>query len=495
MNAAPPTTLSIEDFRKDWEPQGWRLITIGPTSTWREGWGAWEAIRDIVQNALDESETYSYGYDKDGFWIADKGKGLAVADFLLGPPKLKPDYARGKFGEGMKIASLALLRLGFPLHVETVGREIWTIFLLQKVNGHVETLAALWRPDGSKRGTTFHIVGYTGSAFADNFSVNLPKSAVIAQGAAPLFEPIQRYNQLIDYSFPQGSRIFARDIYMRDIGSPFSYNLWGFDMAPDRHGPKEEGAMWTDVGRLWSCITKPALLKTFLRMVCDPPEIQAVENYKVAMYPYDMGTNPEGRKPYSELVHDARAIWTKAWKDTFGSDAVLRSSSRLDALVRHLGYRSVGLLHSVTATLSQAIPTDEELIAESQDRLRDVAVIPDRKLSPRELASLRVARKIAAQFQGSPKVHAAIIPPASDRTRTAGMYSMALREIYISQDQLNNGRDTVDVVIHEIAHHQSQAEDGDELHNRAMTQTASYVVHATHYGTFSEELADENFYW
>lgn len=495
MNTAPPPTLSIEDFRKDWEPQGWRLITIGPTSTWREGWGTWEAIRDIVQNALDESEAYTYGFGKDGLWIADRGKGLAVADFLLGPPKLKPDYARGKFGEGMKVASLALLRLGYPLHVETVGRELWTIFLLQKVNGHVETLAALWRPDGSKRGTVFHIIGYTGSVYTDNFSVNLPRSAVIAQGAAPLFHPIQRYNQLINYKFPDGPRIFARDIYMRDIVSPFSYNLWGFDMAPDRHGPREESAMWVDVGRLWSCITKPALLKTFLLMVCDPPEIQSEEGYHIGMYESDMGMNPEARKPYAELVHDARSMWTKAWKDAFGTDAVMLTSSRLDALVRHLGYRPVRLTHGVTRTLSLAVPTDQELVAESQDRLREVTVIPDRKLNPRELASLRVARKIAAQFQGSPKVNAAIIPPASDRTRTAGMYSMALQEIYISQDQLNKGRDMVDVIIHELAHHQSQAEDGDELHNRAMTQTASYVVHATHYGTFSDELADKDFYW
>ncbi|GAI82864.1 unnamed protein product, partial [marine sediment metagenome] len=100
----------MEDYRENWQPQGWRLIIIGPTSTWRQEWGEWEAIRDIVQNALDEAEAYRWGYDDQGFWISDRGKGVAIADFLLGPPKLKPDYARGKFGEGMKIATLALVR-------------------------------------------------------------------------------------------------------------------------------------------------------------------------------------------------------------------------------------------------------------------------------------------------------------------------------------------------------------------------------------------------
>lgn len=141
--AAPPRVLTMEEYSAEWQPQGWRLIIIGPTSTWRQDWGEWEAIRDIVQNALDECEYYTGGYDEQGLFIRDVGKGIAVADFLLGPPKLKPDYARGKFGEGLKIAALALLRMGYPVRVETVGRELWLFFLEQKVNGHAETLAAL----------------------------------------------------------------------------------------------------------------------------------------------------------------------------------------------------------------------------------------------------------------------------------------------------------------------------------------------------------------
>jgi len=172
---APPKALGMEEYRSRWQPEGWELITIGPTSTWRQDWGEWEAIRDIVQNALDEAEAYRWGYDEKGLWIADRGKGVAVADFLLGPPKLKPDWARGRFGEGMKIAALALVRMGYAVRVETVGREIWVVFLEQKVNGTAETLAALWRPNGVRVGTRFHIIGYSGPAFEDRFAVNLPR--------------------------------------------------------------------------------------------------------------------------------------------------------------------------------------------------------------------------------------------------------------------------------------------------------------------------------
>ncbi len=113
----PPIVLTMDDYERDWKPHGWQLIIIGPTSTWRQDWGEWEAIRDIVQNALDECEHYTWGYDGEGLYIRDAGKGIAVADFLLGPPKLKPDYARGKYGEGMKIAALAPEPAVRPLYV------------------------------------------------------------------------------------------------------------------------------------------------------------------------------------------------------------------------------------------------------------------------------------------------------------------------------------------------------------------------------------------
>ena len=63
----------MDEYERDWKPQGWQLIIIGPTSTWRQDWGEWEAIRDIVQNALDECEHYTWGYDSEGLYIRDAG--------------------------------------------------------------------------------------------------------------------------------------------------------------------------------------------------------------------------------------------------------------------------------------------------------------------------------------------------------------------------------------------------------------------------------------
>ena len=484
---ATPHILTMEEYERDWKPQGWQLIIIGPTSTWRQDWGEWEAIRDIVQNALDETESYRWGYDDKGLWIADTGRGVSVADFLLGPPKIKPDYARGKFGEGMKIAALALVRKGYSVKVETVGRDLWIIFLEQKVNGRAETLAALWRSNGNIRGTKFHIIGYSGPAFERYFAVNLPRSLILAEVPSPLAEPIRRYNQLIRAegmaASPEGGLIYSRDIYLKDINSPFSYNLWGFELAPDRHGPKNEADLWVDMGRLWCGVSNMVLMERFLEMVLDPPRVMSDETRMISMDTYSMGSDPATGKRYVDLVQESAPAWQKAWRKVAGGNAVIRTTDRWDGMVKHLGYTPVSLQWGVRDALSMVITNDGTLIQESQDRLRETKVLPDDTLTPRAKTHLELARAIATHF-GVHKVYASIIPPASDRVRTAGLYDHALEEIILHLETLESAKRTVDAVIHELGHHRAYkttgdiklAEDLQPAHSEAMTYVAAKVV-------------------
>ncbi|MDD5501230.1 MAG: hypothetical protein PHH57_06065 [Candidatus Omnitrophica bacterium] len=511
---APPKVLTMDEYQQEWQPEGWQLIIIGPTSTWRQEWGEWEAIRDIVQNALDECEYYTYGYDDDGLYIRDLGKGIAVADFLLGPPKLKPDYARGKFGEGMKIAALALLRLGYSVRIETKGRVLWVVFVEQKTNGHAQTLAALWKPNGRAHGTCFHIIGYRGTAFEDRFAVNLPKKAIVNEGPSLLLQPTRRFNQLIRYDFGNGeygemveavgmksvgtSRIFARDIYMRDVNSPYGYNLWSFDMAPDRHGPKNEPDLWTDIGRLWCCVTKIEHLQVFLKMVKEPPLLEADETRYVNMGSWDMGREPSTGRDYADFVRENAPVWREAWRKVIGENAVIRTSERLDSMVRHLGYESVSLQHSVRDTLGRAITTDRDLVRESQARLREVEVIPDDKLEFRHRAHIKLARAITAKvYPYSPPsgVYVAVIPPASDLKRTAGMYSTGTGEVYISLEMMGRCKTMIDTLVHELAHHRQfrsygEADDLTPLHMEAMQWVAAEVIEAIASGALDESLKE-----
>ena len=496
-----PIAITQSEYEAVWKPQGWKILIIGPTSTWREEWGMWEAIRDIVQNSLDEAERYYYGYDKSGLWIADEGKGVAIADFLLGPPKLKPDWARGKFGEGMKIAALTLLRQGYPVHVETVGREIHIVFLEQEINGRVKTLAALWKGDGTQKGTKFHIIGYRGPAFQDNFAVNLRRDLILAEVPSPVTQPKQRYNQLIRAqgaaASPDGGIIYCRDIFLQGIDSPFSYNLWGFELAPDRHGPKRESDMWEDAGRLWAGITNVSLLAEFISMMVDPPLKRTTETNHVAME--FMGVEPVSKKRYSDIMVENRELWRQAWAKVKGKDAVILTADYLTPMVTHLEYRSVGVQWLVRNALENVIKTDAVLIGEMGERLREANDIPDKDLTPGQMAHLKLARALAMDFSQVGLIKASIIPPASDMVaRTAGVYEFDTATIKIHTAELDTGEHTVGVMVHELAHHvayqrtrsKEQAGDLTKAHADAMEFVAGRISHNLAEGRYDDILKD-----
>ncbi len=505
-----PRNITMGDYKEYWEPYGWKLLAIGPTSTWRQDWGMWEAIRDIVQNALDETEAYQWGYDDKGLWIADQGRGVSVVDFLLGPPKLKPEYARGRYGEGMKISTLVLVRSGYPVHITTVGKEIWIVFLELEIDGVMsQQLNALYKADGSSRGTKFHIIGYNGTAYADRFAVNIPENDILWRGPSLVTEPKQRYNVLYPSHFPieepvgwekgaGAGRIFARDIYMRDIGSPYSYNLWSFNLAPDRHAPANEGDVWIDIGRLWATVSDVSLLENFLRMVKDPPEIASEESRNINMNPYDMGVDPVSNKLYVDIIKENAAAWQKAWNNVFHEEGIIRTEEKLENVVKHLGYYSVSLNWGVRDALRNVIKTDKLIRDISQEKLRETEIVPDEQLDTRQLAHIKLARAIVDKIFGLGSlsgVYPAIIPPASDRVRTAGMYGTSSNAIYISLEMLYKGRDTVDTLIHEMAHHRQwrqtgEAEDLTESHAAAMTGIASDVIRRLSLGDFNEYLKE-----
>ncbi len=73
------------------------------------------------------------------------------------------------------------------------------------------------------------------------------------------------------------------------------------------------------------------------------------------------------------------------------------------------------------------------------------------------------------------------------------MYSRETQEILISLDQLDRGRSTVDTLLHELAHHESGAEDLSREHSEMMTWLAAKALQQLAMGTWREVL--EEVYW
>ncbi len=143
---------------------GLHTLTIDPGYV--QDWGYWEAFRELIQNAMDAAEHPSEvtlrRSDQGTVRIANRTGQLPLRSLLLGcSTKRGDDSARGQFGEGYKLAMLALCRLGVRVTVEN-GSKTWTprIEHCQEFGGPVLKVEVTERPnahDGS--GVSFVVEG------------------------------------------------------------------------------------------------------------------------------------------------------------------------------------------------------------------------------------------------------------------------------------------------------------------------------------------------
>lgn len=91
---------------------------------YRETWGEWEAVREIVQNALDSRAKVKVDFKDGKMTVRDWGAGFGLKALLIGESDKDGQDTIGKFGEGMKFGFLVLLRLGCKVKVRTNGLSL-----------------------------------------------------------------------------------------------------------------------------------------------------------------------------------------------------------------------------------------------------------------------------------------------------------------------------------------------------------------------------------
>lgn len=107
-------------------------IEITLTADYVQSWGLWEGIREIMQNARDgeieQNAPMHAGITPSGdkLQVENQGVTLPRDALLIGhSTKQKSGNTLGQFGEGLKLGTLALCRLGYPITIYN-GDEIWT---------------------------------------------------------------------------------------------------------------------------------------------------------------------------------------------------------------------------------------------------------------------------------------------------------------------------------------------------------------------------------
>lgn len=124
-------------------------------------WGMTEAIREILQNALDSESPFEYELTDDTLKVHSKYTTLTPATLLLGQTtKAEATDKIGSFGEGYKIALLVLARSEYNVRVLN-GDRIWTptFKMSRQFEAEVLVIEDTSCPELPNEGLTFEVRG------------------------------------------------------------------------------------------------------------------------------------------------------------------------------------------------------------------------------------------------------------------------------------------------------------------------------------------------
>jgi len=463
---------SLEDYRRKILDKGYLDFDLKIEKSYREkGWGMWEAIREFCQNSLDaldeaglESKVMMYR-DGRGTVIQDYGSGIQIKHFIFRTFKKQP-WERGMFGEGMKLATLACLREGFPVEFLAPGLEAYGVLVWDPMlEGMILHIPYKEGPGfGTRAGTKITILGYFGDMFIDRFTPNLPSPVV--RVPAQLDKPKQRYLEL--YTHPTG-RVYIRDIYLYDENSEFSYNLWDFTPAPDRHGPEDPTELQIDIARLWAQVTDESLLERFFRGV-EEKRLEAEARFDYM------------EVKYRDMMKENQDIWRRAFSRVFGPNAVVdKTTGRLRARLEYHGYTTVYTPWVMESVMGEILTSDTEKALELIEMQQGERIpVPDERLTKQQLLHLDLLRWINARI-GYPRaegIRAAELPldPATMH-KTKGQTEPDMRLIWIDLSALDKFTEALSVYVHEMGHVRTPgAEHHEPRYINATTDVAAEIT-------------------
>lgn len=144
-------------------------------------WGILEAIREILQNAIDADKCghpkeVMYNEEESVLTIVSKGTRLPLSSLVLGcSSKSEVEGMIGKFGEGYKLALVVLLRKGLKVSILN-GQEEWTpsFKMSDNFNTQVLNIEINELPDNATCDDVVFAISGVGKELYEQLLINFP---------------------------------------------------------------------------------------------------------------------------------------------------------------------------------------------------------------------------------------------------------------------------------------------------------------------------------
>ena len=416
-------------------------LQTGISPNYVKGWDISKAIREVLQNYLDSRQEFncdgSVTYDKEKGQanVKDNGPGLELRHLALGISEKSVD-AKGKYGEGLKLALLVFAREKRTIEIWAQGKiirpeisycpEFGTdlLFLI------VEDMPPHWAAT------------HKGTSIKFNCS-----EEELEEGKGYFLEFI-RYNDA-DFkwivpnqlSLPR-NRIFINGTIVGHIpGALFSYHFNESEVGDignrDREVIDHEKVLGA-ASRLWSKSTNKAAIKALIRgiMAGDCWEIS------VTIYSWDV----------------EKSLWKRAFEELIGKNAVLTAgNTKADSAAQYLGYTIVGVglpYKWLNLFARVGVPTSEDVITAAAKKASPLALSD---LTKEEGMNFLSAKRFVTEHYADPgkiAIYGNLSAGASD---VLGLFENG--KISVSRKALQDLETALKVILHETVHKVSGAGD------------------------------------
>jgi len=430
-----------------------------------------------VHNSLDEMQattgvaSYKTEVTSEGIEISDSGRGIGIHNLLMGSSE-KPTWARGRFGEGLKVGLMTLLARGYEPEIYSGSYYIKPMFIDMKFKTAeppyyiIERIfvIAYKKIHPPVEGTIVKIKGLFDD-YRERFAVNLGEYVIFSQevrDAGKIF-----YRQILNLGRGP-KKIFVKDIYVCDADSIitygkalYSYNLVWVNLDESRRIPVSAHVFF-ELGKLYADCDIYDVWVSVL-------EVLKAEKDDYIEYHMELPAHIDTLSVQNTIK--------SAWDVVFGSDAVLVTDRTLEKFVDWLGYKAYRLPWCFTEPFKKFMRTDKSEVKEFHEMKR--GRIPEEEYGSIERARLEAAKIIADElchlvYGGTPpSIEIWNLPPG-----VKGEHHPGLNRIVIARAVILDGTlyDFLETLMHELTHYYTGAEDGTSDMIRELGLLAGHVA-------------------
>jgi len=310
-------------------------------------WGAWEGIRELVQNGKDAETEFSaplkVTHLNGTLRIENEGAELTREALLFGTSS-KTDRSDmiGKFGEGLKLGILALVRAGHNVKIRT-GDQVWTAYIARSERYDADVLCfdCVGGRENKKR-----VRVEVDSVSALEWERLKDRFRFLAKVKANTVVDTERGSLLLDEALK--GQVFVKGIYVQtDSRLNAGYDFRYCDVDRDRKMISSWDLRY-ECSQIWTAAAakRPDLMGTIFTLAL------------------------EGKSDVDGLEHNAsyapeavKKAVAEAFTAQFGERAVPVANLAESAEVEHLGRRGVVVTKSLGALLATTLGTKEQMHA------------------------------------------------------------------------------------------------------------------------------------